>query len=70
MKLGLAGGGGACPALGAVLLALAAGGSWNEPDRKMPSESGRGLRVAGGGGWGFGAAGRSPYDFLVAESLT
>lgn len=59
MKLGLVGGRGGCPAFGAVLLALAAVGSWNELDRKMPSETGRGLRAVGGG-WGFGAGGRSP----------
>lgn len=43
---------GAVPALaataGAVLLELWNGG-WNEPDRAMPSETGRGLRAVGGG---------------------
>lgn len=42
MELGLAGRG------GPVLLELLNGG-WNEPDRKMPSETGRGLRAVGGG---------------------
>lgn len=42
MELGLAGRG------GPVLLELLTGG-WNEPDRKMPSERGRGLRAVGGG---------------------
>lgn len=42
MELGLAGRG------GPVLLELLNGG-WNEPDRKMPSERGRGLRAVGGG---------------------
>lgn len=42
MELGLAGKG------GPVLLELLTGG-WNEPDRKMPSETGRGLRAVGGG---------------------
>lgn len=41
-ELGLAGVG------GPVLLELLTGG-WNEPDRKMPSERGRGLRAVGGG---------------------
>lgn len=54
MKLGLFGGGGGWPVLEAVLLALTEDG-WNELERKMPSEAGRGwregccgLRVAGG----------------------
>lgn len=33
---------------GPVLLELWNGG-WNEPDRARPSETGRGLRAAGGG---------------------
>lgn len=42
-ELGLAGRG------GPVLLELLLYGGWNEPDRKMPSERGRGLRAVGGG---------------------
>lgn len=64
-ELGLAGRG------GPVLLELLTGG-WNEPDRKMPSERGRGLRAVGGGRrlWsGEAEAGRSPYDFRVADSF-
>lgn len=53
LRLGLMGGGGGCPA---VLLALTAGG-WNELDRKIPSDIGRGLRA---GGCGLCAGGRSP----------
>lgn len=52
-KLGLFGGGGGWPVLWAVLLALAEGG-WNELERKMPSEAGRGLQ---GGCCGLRAAG-------------
>lgn len=54
MKLGLFGRGGGWLVLEAVLLALTEDG-WNELERKMPSETGRGwregccgLRVAGG----------------------
>lgn len=42
-ELGLAGRG------GPVLLELLLTGIWNELDRKMPSERGRGLRAVGGG---------------------
>lgn len=68
MKLGLVGGsGGPWPARPVVLLALSAG-IWNELDRKIPSDIGRGFRAGGGGLCS--AGGRSPYDFRVAESLT
>lgn len=67
-KLGLAGRGG--PVLLELLLLS---GGWNELDRKMPSETGRGLRAVGGGCgllWlAETVAGRSPYDFRVAVSL-
>lgn len=70
MKLGLVEGtGGAWPARPVVLLALSAG-RWNELDRKIPSDIGRGFRARGGGCGLCSAGGRSPYDFRVAESLT